>query len=480
MNRLNRFSNAAVVAIMAILTGAMACGGDDDDDSGDIDSGGDGNIDAGGTGDAGGDGGVTGDLFSRGAMQVGSVIVNGVRYDDSAAEVSVDDAPGEVDDLGDGMVVEVHGHADDDGFVADTVEVENEIRGTIDVMGPLPEDFIVMAHRVVTDGQVVFVDVADVAGLSIGDRVEVHGMLAADGSIRATRVERDEVELGDEARGEVTGLTSLGFLLGDLAVDTASAEILPAGAILEDGASVEVHGDFAGDVLVASRIDLEDSEDGELSDGVHVGGEGYVSGFTETPGDFAIGDQAVRTTTATTYEGGLADELANDMRVEAEGDVEGGVLIADKISFHESARLEANVEAVTLTELTVLGRTVVISSLTDIDEEVVVDDGVRVRGFLNADGTTITATRIQVRNPIEPDRIILQGAASALDPTAGTLTVLGFPVDASSSEIEFHGHDEQTMSAGDFFAQIVLGRTVVKARGVFTDGTLVADQIELE
>jgi len=474
---------------MAMFTGAVACGGDDDDDdsSDDVDSGGDGVIDAGldGDGDGGGDGdsgdgGGASDLYSRGAMQVGSVIVNGVRYDDSTADVTIDDGPGGVDELGDGMVVEVHGHAEDSGFIADTVEVENEIRGTIEAFGPEPEAFIVMAHRVVTDGQVVFVDVAGVDGLSLGDQVEVHGMLAADGSIRATRVERDSVELGDEARGEVAGLTSLGFLLGALVVDSASAEILPAGAILEDGASVEVHGTFAEGVLVASRIDLEDGEDGELRDGLHVGGEGYVSGFTGTPGDFAIGDQAVRTTTATVFEGGLAVELANDMRVEAEGDVEGGILIADTISFHESARLEANVELATLTELTVLGRTVVISSLTEIDEEVVVDDGVRVRGFLNADGTTITATRIQVRNPIDPDRIILQGAASALDPTAGTLTVLGFSVDASSTEIEFHGHDEQTMSAGDFFATIVLGRTVVKARGVFTDGTLVAEQLELE
>jgi hypothetical protein len=176
-----------VVAIMAIFTGAIACGGDDDDSSGDIDSGGDGNIDAGSNGDGGGDGGVTGDLFSRGAMQVGSAIVNGVRYDDSAAEVSVDDAHGGIDDLGDGMVVEVHGHADDSGFIADTVEVENEIRGTIDVFGPLPEDFVVMAHRVVTDGQVVFVDVADLAGDGQDRPVGLRGQVIVDLDEVATR-----------------------------------------------------------------------------------------------------------------------------------------------------------------------------------------------------------------------------------------------------------------------------------------------------
>ena len=89
-----------------------------------------------GCGGGGGDvtvGGGTGGtgIVSTGVMVKGSVIVNGVRFEDTLANIVVDDTPKSPTDLRDGMVVRVNGRVNDDGIngTAERVEAQIEVRG---------------------------------------------------------------------------------------------------------------------------------------------------------------------------------------------------------------------------------------------------------------------------------------------------------------------------------------------------------------
>ena len=88
------FRNIGLVA--AIVLTVSACGG--------------------GTGGTGTTGGTGGTGVSIGVMTKGSTIVNGVRFEDTTANIFIDDKPKTAAALQTGMVVKVLGTVNDDGI----------------------------------------------------------------------------------------------------------------------------------------------------------------------------------------------------------------------------------------------------------------------------------------------------------------------------------------------------------------------------
>ena len=87
----------------------------------------------GGTGGTGSGGDTPTSGVSIGVMAKGSVIVNGVRFEDTTANISIDDTPKTAADLRDGMVVRVVGTVNADGITgtAQRVEAQIEVRGQV-------------------------------------------------------------------------------------------------------------------------------------------------------------------------------------------------------------------------------------------------------------------------------------------------------------------------------------------------------------
>ena len=87
----------------------------------------------GGGAQSGGTGGTGVTVISTGVMTKGSVILNGVRYEDTTANIVVDDTPKTAANLQDGMVVQVRGTIDDSGSngTAQQVEAQIEVRGIV-------------------------------------------------------------------------------------------------------------------------------------------------------------------------------------------------------------------------------------------------------------------------------------------------------------------------------------------------------------
>jgi len=79
-------------------------------------------------------------------------------------------------------------------------------------------------------------------------------------------------------------------------------------------------------------------------------------------------------------------------------------------------------------------------------------------------------------------QVFIQGPVSAKDATAGTLSILGITV-STNSGTEFRissDSAEQAVGKNAFFAQVIAGVTIVKARWNSSDTSAAAQQVEIE
>lgn len=431
-------------------------------------------------------------VISKGAMTKGSTTVTGIRFEDTYANITADDTVKTPAYLASGMTVKVKGTRNADGITgtADRIEVENEVRGPIASKGT--DTFVVLGQTVLTDGGTIFANVTpsnDFSGLAVGDHVEVHGQRDAVGVIHATRIEEFGVgtPVVDEVRGIVSGLTgtlSGTFNIGSLVISYDDSSIKdPVTGTLANGVLVEVH---VNSSLYAVKIEFEDLEDVEFepAEGAEFEVEGFIAGFSAHPGSFTVADEPVQTTASTRFEGGVPADLADGVRVEAEGHMTGGVLVAGKITFKETIRIEANADA--NGSAGTLGLTVQVTSLTEwgggltVAGDIVQGNGLRIRGFLNLDGATITATRVErLSNPVAAGNDILQGPVSSFNTAANTLVIAGITVNIGSVPAnDIKNDDDNVITLSQFYASLTAGKTIVKVR--FNSSTFIADKVEIE
>jgi hypothetical protein len=139
----------------------------------------------------------------------GSVIVGGVRYDDSAAAVEDEDGlPRSRDELRLGMTVEIEADAiaTDATARARLIRSGTELAGFVTAVEPAGQAFTMLGQRVQVDGNTVFDErlpagAGDLAGL-LGQRVDVYAEFdAALQRYRATRVEPGAAGRGLRLRG---------------------------------------------------------------------------------------------------------------------------------------------------------------------------------------------------------------------------------------------------------------------------------------
>ena len=278
------------------------------------------------------------EAYVQGVMTKGSVIVNGIHFDDSRALVEIDSLSATPADLASGMFVRLRGRINPDGVsgVAEMVQVINEVRGSISAVDPVAGTLTVVGQNVLVDATTIYADVAGIAALEIGQRVEVFGLRDAGGTIHASRIELLDGESDDDLRGQVSNLTASTFTLSGVIVNYASATVRPAGAVIADGQSVEVDGSFdaAAGVFSASEVVIGDLSDEQVEPGAgdQLELEGYVANLDKALGGFTLNGRAVRYSPSTTFEGGTVANLANDVEVEALGVVDTeGVLRASRI-----------------------------------------------------------------------------------------------------------------------------------------------------
>ena len=465
------------IAILAVFAASVlvACGG------------------GGGGGGTGGTGLTS--TVSTGVMAKGSTIVNGVRFEDTAANITIDDTPKTATALQNGMVVKLVGKVNDDGITgtADRIKALIEVRGnpTSTAPGASPQSLLLNGQTVFVDDQTVFSNAAGFAAINAGTQIEVHGLRDAAGNVRATRIEDNAAQMGDNTLDEIRGVVAGGigtnpttFRLNDAATGqriavVAPAVIVPAGASWQNGTVVEVYCSarpncIVGGVFQASRLKVEDAQDDAFrpANGQKTEVEGLISSFTA--GSFLVGTTRVTTTGSTRFEGGIASDLANNVKVEAEGPWNGTSLVASKIEFKRSVvRLQGNVTAVVGTQFTmnVAGHPVTIAKddLTSGSVPPVGPACVQVRGQRRVGGTlVVTAGEITACGNSRP---FMQAPVEA--ESGSNLTLLGFTLDISNPAdtpqwVDINGGG-MTLTA---FLNAVTPATT-NAAGISVPGTLV-------
>jgi hypothetical protein len=435
---------------------------------------------------------------SKGAIEsFNSIVVNGIEFrvtgatlhlrDDGIDKVLLDEA--EVrNHLEKGMVVTVKGKLDDNGLTGAATEIEfrDALTGRIDDKGV---DFIkVMGQTILLDDNARM----QLAGLAINDNVRISGLADDKGGLRATHIKLHDDPAEFEVKGFVSGYSggnTMTLLLSPtatsgLSIDLASA-LLPAGGI-KNGDFVEVKSAVspANGAIVAIRVELEDEIEAVENENAEF--EGFVANLTGST--FMIGDMQVSFGSATIFRNGVAADLVNGAKVEAEGNILDGILMAGKITFKDNLRINAVVTAVDPggTALTILDRSVMLPANLEIREdgnvlapEALAGRVVDLRGMAGADGL-IMATRLDVKNN-DPDEATLRGPVSASSSSDNRLTIAGITVNTAGTVFKGNDAEHSTITAAQFFAAIADNVTVVKVRwDPFTSVSAPPKEIELE
>lgn len=369
----------------------------------------------GGDGLAGVGTGGTGSFSSGPIRGFGSIVVNGVRYDEASAQV-VGDAGAAFSrtDLRLGMVVDVNGSdvttsgTGQRRATATSISVRSEIEGPISTIDPGRGSFTVLGQQVQVTAATVFDDDlrGGLASLAVGQIVEVYGYQQAAGQYLATRIDdEDDTPTHYKLRGVVSGLdtTARSFRIGATLV--SYAEIAGAVPGLANGQYARVELQLtpaASGAWRARRIQVAGTAIGVPQAGsVKAEIEGYITAFTSSA-RFSVHGVTVDASGVAR----LPTGLALGRLVEVEGVLANGVLVADSVEIEDDGVDDGKFEIEgAIASVSPGTRSFVVHGVT-VDyatarfkggtvEQLAAGVKVEVEGLLASDGTTVVATEIE-------------------------------------------------------------------------------------
>jgi len=490
------FSIHSLLAFLMILAVA-ACGG------------------GGGGSSGGGTGGLPGGAVETGVSAgeiegFGSIIVNGIEFETSSSEIEFEDqvpfqcSPSLSDDCGlkKGMLVAMDSSFDDNGTTGSAFRIrfednlEGPISAVVETTPGLVKTLTVLAQTVIVENGVTQFDNSDpgfdsyndVGPGNVNNVVEVSGFVNADGSIRASFIERKSLAPVPGELFEIKGgVSNLNVALSTFQINGLTINytgIVPRNGTLANGVNVEVKGDnLVGNTLSATDVEIKPAGLGVDNIG-KAEVEGFIANLNTGAKTFTINGQLVNYAAAAFFNGAEAD-LSNGTKVEAEGPISGGVLQAVKIEFRDSVRFEANADTVNANNLTLEGLpgiTVQVDDFTQFDGVanlggVNSGDNLRIRGRRFSPGsTTVIATQVELKSTTSDDRAIIRGPVDSF--VANTsVTIVGVVVNTTTIQNDDFKDNDVIIGEAAFFNQLNVG-DLVKARLDLPSGNW--DQIEYE
>lgn len=380
----------------AIVTLLSACGGGGGGDS----TAGNG-VGVGGTGSAAGP--VSG---------FGSIIVNGIRFEDNTARIVDDDGVTKVSaDIKLGMIVQVKSGAFGDDAssglrtaTATDIAYGSSIKGVVSNKDTGASTITVLGQVIKVTSSTVFDGfangLASVTTSSPNNLVEVHALLDSfTGQYTATRIERESAPLSEcKVTGVVSALNTGAqtFAIGSQLIAYSGASPVTS---LVNGKRVKARLTFSAGACTqtATRIDSAESA---FDDNSSAEVEGFVSDFVSAS-DFKVNGVAVSASS-------VPSGVANGIRVEAEGVVRNGILVASKVERKdlpstETLKLFGTPSSVnTATDRLILKGVEVSYATATLEDSLTEGDlataSLEVRGDLDASGTLVIATRIKLKN----------------------------------------------------------------------------------
>lgn len=462
----------------------------------------------GGSSDGGGSGGGIGGtgVSARGSIDgFGSIFVNGIRYDTSNADISLDDNSATEDMLALGMVVNVQGTLNSDGITgtATTIAYDDDVQGPVTSLSLSTDGnqltFSVLGISVVANRTSTVFDGVTFASLANNDLVEVSGLINGVGDLIASRIERKDNFIPDnseiELKGVVTNASLTSFTLAgfytvniDGATDLSD---LQSGNVT-NGLQVEVKGTLnsAGDTISANRVkDEDDFFGGANNNNIEVSLEGIIANFNSAA-DFEVAGIPVNASNALLVPSSLV--LTNNLPIEVEGNIVNGVLIATEIEIEEgSIEISAPVQSVNLSSNTI---TVIFAGTQTIDvqinnqtrldddtgvedvltlDEINSNDFLEISAYQESNGDVI-ATEIKRDDTNDQE---LQAPVDSVNRDVD-ITLLGVTFDVDINITDYENANDTPITAIQFFNSVSVGSLVKIQDDEPSDGT--ADEVEFE
>lgn len=443
----------------------------------------------------------------------GSVYVNGVKFDTNSSTYEVEDDLGATQDsLKIGMVVQVFGSINSDGVTgtANSIHYSDDLEGPIAAVTSENADLTAKTLEIL--GKTVVVHSADTvfegtsySTLVANDVIEVSGNYDEANVLQASYVELKSPSSNVvEISGPINNLNDQLFTVLGVNVDSTGALLSDLENGLQNGVTVEVKGTYSGSTISATEV--EGNDDQLNDDGSDVSVEGYITNYL-SDSDFKINGQQINAIAFPAIKLPNVLVLKDGIKVEAEGTISNGILIATEI---ESRRGDAEVTAEINSAdtannrftVSVAGQTVTVQltsatlfendvntnllSITEILANVGISF-VEVRGF-ESDTNTITATRVKM---ISGEKTELQGIVRAqiLDTSITVLDVV-FLVQATDpekteySDEEINGIEDSFADHAEFIAATTDGESVISIedQAALAGGNAVgtADSVEIE
>ncbi len=275
----------------------------------------------------------------------GSIIVNGVRFDDSSSSVSSEDDDDSAtrhssSDLKLGMVVAIQGSSitsDASGHHSKAGEIRfgSELVGPVDAVNATASTFTVLGQTVNVDPATTIFDNSISGGFSpalVNMLVEVHGLFDPTGkTYTATRVEAKAAAQSFKIRGVVAALdtASRTFKIGSQLISYAADLKLPNGFANDQIVRVKLQTTQVAGAWVATRIksglnSMGDRDEAEV--------KGTVTDLIQGTKTFKVSGISVDASKASIYPA----NLANGAFVEVEGAMLNGTLVAKKVALEDS------------------------------------------------------------------------------------------------------------------------------------------------
>lgn len=351
----------------------------------------------------------------------GSIIVGGVRFDDSRARILGDDDRSlSRDDLKLGMVVEIDGGRIDRPLgalghcVAIRVVLGQSLVGPVSAVDTAGSTLTLLGQKVVVTPATVFDDsiTGGLAGIVPGDVVEAHALYdPVLVQFVATRLELKPGATEYRLRGKVSNLdtTAKTFMIGSELIDYSGAQPSVPSALV-DGAFVrvrmqttQVDGAWLATKVTIGLRSLIPRGEAEV--------EGVINSFTSLA-SFEVNGLQVETSSSTRFPDGT-DGIKEGARVEVKGNIVDGVLVATQVElkeprfkplqfeFHGTVdNLDTTAKTFTLLGAKgLVGLTIWYGGTVEYDEGTEADlangKRVEVKGVLAADRTRIEAREIE-------------------------------------------------------------------------------------
>lgn len=270
--------------------------------------------------------------------QLGSVYVNGVKFDTTNATINMENPGDSTGGIKVGMVVTVKGSFNDDTHgKATSIMFSDNLEGPIAAFDNAAGSMTVLGQKITFNSKTVFDDfpTKGTSSVATGQMVQVSGFTDPNGIIRATRIERHLPDWTPattvELKGTIGTMPSASiFTIGDLTVD-ATGLTLPTGT--KAGSFVKVEGKIAAfNSTTLKATNVSSRKEGieiKESDGERTEVEGIVKNLSGNR--FMVGNTLVNAGTLSLV------GIANGVKVEVKGKFLNGILIASRIEIEGAA-----------------------------------------------------------------------------------------------------------------------------------------------